>query len=65
MKKKKLFVIGEAVAKQYIIDCLAHRDKKALTAFCNRLIDDGSDAGQVCQLVLSCKMALSTNNVKQ
>lgn len=64
MKKKKLFVIGEDVAKRYIVDCLARRDKKALTALCNRLIDDGMDAGHVCQLVLSCKMALSSDNVK-
>lgn len=64
MKKKKLFAIGEDVAKRYIIDCLARRDKKALTTFCNRLIDDGADAGHVCQLVLSCKMALSSDNVK-
>lgn len=65
MKKKKLFVIGEDVAKRYIIDCLARNDKKALTTFCNRLIDEGgADAGHMLQLVLSCKMALSTNNVK-
>lgn len=64
MKKKKLFVLGEEVAKRYIIECLTNRDKKALTTFCNRLIDDGADAGHILQLVLSCKMALSTNNVK-
>lgn len=64
MKKKKLFVLGEEVAKRYITDCLARRDKKALTTLCNRLIDDGMDARYVCQLVLSCKMALSSDNVK-
>ncbi len=64
MKEKKLFVIDEAVAERYIIDCLARRDKKALTTFCNRLIDDGTDAGHILQLVLSCKMELSSNNVK-
>ena len=63
MKKKQL-VIDEDTAKRYIIDCLAHRDKKALTTLCNRLIDDGMDARYVCQLVLSCKMALSSDNVK-
>ena len=63
--KKKQFVISKAVAERYIIDCLAHRDKKALTAFCNRLIDDGADAGHILQLVLSCKMALSSNDVKR
>ena len=65
MKEKKLFVIDEAAAKRYIVDCLTRNDKGALTTFCNRLIDDGADAGHVCQLVLSCKMALSSDNVKR
>lgn len=64
MEKKKLFVIDENTAKRYIKDCLARKDKKALTTFCNRLIDDGTSPFYVCQLVLSCKMALSSDNVK-
>ena len=63
--KKKTLVIDEDTAKRYITDCLARNDKKALTTFCNRLIDEGgADAGHMLQLVLSCKMTLSTNNVK-
>lgn len=64
MEKKKLFVIDEAAAKRYIVDCLTRNDKEGLTTFCNRLIDDGADARYVCQLVLSCKMAVSSDNVK-
>lgn len=64
MKKKQL-VVDEDTAKRYIMDCLTCNDKKALTTFCNRLIDEGgADAGHMLQLVLSCKMALSSNNVK-
>lgn len=63
MKKKQL-VIDEDTAKRYITDCLARNDKKALTTFCNRLIDDGTSPFYVCQLVLSCKMALSSGNAK-
>lgn len=64
MKKKQL-VVDEDTAKRYIMDCLTRNDKKALTTFCNRLIDEGgADAGHMLQLVLSCKMALSSNNVK-
>ena len=63
MKKKQL-VIDEDTAKRYIMDCLTRRDKKALTTFCNRLIDDGADGGHILQLVLSCKIALSSKNVK-
>lgn len=63
--KKKTLVIDEDTTKRYIMDCLARNDKKALTTFCNRLIDEGgADGSHILQLVLSCKMALSTNNVK-
>lgn len=63
--KKKTLVIDEDMAKRYIMDCLARNDKKALTTFCNRLIDEGgADGVHICQLVLSCKMALSSKNVK-
>ena len=64
MKKKKLFTISESVAKQYITNYLARNDKRALYAFCNRLVSDGTDAGHVCQLVLSCKQLVACGNVK-